>query len=49
VCVSTWDDKRCDFAFASNRSGGHFEIFVMQSDGSHVRQLTTTPTGITNT
>jgi Tol biopolymer transport system component len=36
-------------AFASNRSGGHFELFVMNSDGSHVRQLTSTPTGITNT
>jgi Tol biopolymer transport system component len=35
--------------FASNRSGGHFEIFVMDSDGSDVRQLTSTPTTSTNT
>ena len=30
-------------AFASNRSGSHFEIFVMNSDGSDVRQLTVHP------
>ena len=37
--------------FASNRSGGgsHFEIFVMNADGSDVRQLTTTPAANTNT
>ena len=31
--------------FASNRSGGgsHFEIFVMNADGSDLRQLTFTP------
>jgi len=36
-------------AFASNRVGGHFEIFVMHPDGSELRQLTSTLTGITNT
>jgi Tol biopolymer transport system component len=37
--------------FASNRSGGgsHFEIFVMNADGSDVRQLTSTPVANTNT
>jgi Tol biopolymer transport system component len=36
-------------AFASNRVGGHFEIFVMNSDGSDVRQLTGTGPTVTNT
>lgn len=36
-------------AFASNRSGGHFEIFVMNSDGSDVLKLTSTAAGVTNT
>jgi Tol biopolymer transport system component len=36
-------------AFASNRAGGHFEIFVMNSDGSDVRQLTITAATATNT
>ena len=37
--------------FASNRSGGisHFEIFLMNADGSDVRQLTTTSLTSTNT
>jgi Tol biopolymer transport system component len=35
-------------AFASNRSGGHFEIFVMKSDGSDVRRLTVTAATVTN-
>ncbi len=53
------NDQRADIspdgsriAFASNRSGGvasHFEIFVMNSDGSDVRQLTSTSTTSTNT
>ena len=34
--------------FASNRSGGHFEIFVMNSDGSDVRRLTDTAATVTN-
>lgn len=43
------DGKR--IVFASNRSGGgsHFEIFVMNADGSEVRQLTSTPAANTNT
>src|SRR5206468_5865412 len=39
-------------AFASNRSSsvpGHFEIFVMNSDGGDVQQLTFTATTFTNT
>jgi Tol biopolymer transport system component len=39
-------------AFASTRDGGgssHFEIFVMNADGSNVRQLTFTPPANTNT
>ena len=50
------DDRRADLspdgrriAFASNRTGGHFEVFVMNSDGSDVRQLTVTPAAATNT
>jgi len=54
------NDQRADIspdgsriAFASNRSSGvvtsHFEIFVMNADGSDVRQLTDTPTSFTNT
>jgi TolB protein len=35
--------------FASNRSSGHFEIFVMNSDGSDVRRLTVTGATVTNT
>jgi Tol biopolymer transport system component len=53
------NDQRADIspdgsriAFASNRSSTvstHFEIFVMNADGSDVRQLTATPTTSTNT
>ena len=53
------NDQRADIspdgnqiAFASNRSGGiasHFEIFVMNSDGGDVRQLSFTSTASTNT
>jgi Tol biopolymer transport system component len=50
------NDQRADLspdgrqiAFASNRAGGHFEVFVMNSDGSDVRQLTVTPAAATNT
>jgi Tol biopolymer transport system component len=35
-------------AFASNRAGGHFEIFAMDSNGSNVRQLTFTSVTTTN-
>jgi TolB protein len=50
------NDQRADISpdgreivFASNRAGGHFEVFVMNSDGSDVRQLTVTPPTATNT
>ena len=54
------NDQRADLSpdgsrivFASNRSSGvvtgHFEIFVMNSEGRDVRQLTSTPTTSTNT
>ena len=56
ITTGASNDQRADIspdgrkiAFASNRSGGHFEIFVMNSDGSDVRQLTSTPAGISNT
>jgi Tol biopolymer transport system component len=56
VTSGSSNDVRADISpdgtqivFASNRSGGHFEIFVMHSDGSDIRQLTSTPAGITNT
>ena len=56
VTSGSSNDLRADISpdgtqisFASNRSGGHIEIFVMHSDGSDVRQLTSTPAGITNT
>jgi Tol biopolymer transport system component len=49
-------DQRADIApdgthvvFASTRSAGHFEIFVMNADGTGVRQLTSTAATVTNT
>ena len=56
INTDTSNDQRADLspdgrqiAFASNRAGGHFEVFVMNSDGSDVRQLTDTPASATNT
>jgi TolB protein len=56
VTVDSSNNQRADISpdgsrivFASNRSNGHFEIFVMHSDGSEVQQLTTTATAVTNT
>lgn len=56
--ITTMDssnNQRADIApdgrrivFASTRSNARFEIFVMNADGSDVRQLTTTPPGFTN-
>ena len=50
------NDQRADISpdgkqivFASTRLGGHFEIFLMNADGSDVRPLTSTSTTTTNT
>jgi len=52
---STSNDQRPDISpdgrqivFASNRVMNHFEIFIMNFDGSTVRQLTTTVTTVNN-
>lgn len=56
VTTDTSNDQRADIspdgrqiAFVSNRTNGHFEIFVMNSNGSDVRQLTVTSPSVTNT
>jgi len=58
ITPDTSNNQRADISpdgkqivFASNRAGGgsHFEIFVMNADGSDVRQLTFTPAANTNT
>ena len=56
INADTSNDQRADMspdgrqiAFASNRAGGHFEIFVMNLDGTDVRQLTVTSPAVTNT
>jgi Tol biopolymer transport system component len=56
VNIDASNDQRADIspdgrriAFVSDRAGSHFEIFVMNSDGSGIRQLTVTSATATNT
>ena len=41
--LTSWTPDGQRLAFVSDRAGGNWEIYLMDSDGTHQRRLTRTP------